>query len=116
MRAFSSGRVSVSIAVLVAVFVLGTMVISQNAVAREPQVEMYTNSDGGGMSGGGEWKTDPSGDSQGLPVNGGKVPDGGHRYTQGPQAGVQASEAERVEAWYIRLLRAVSNIFVKKYF
>ena len=116
MRAFSSGRVSVSIAVVVGVFILGTLVISQNAVAREPQVEMYTHGDGGGMSGSGEWKTDPSGDSQGLPVDDGKATSGGHRFTQGPQAGVQASEAERVEAWYIRLLRAVSNIFVKKFF
>ena len=117
MRAFSSGRISVSIAVLVAVFVLGTLVISQNAMAREPEVDMYTNGDGGGSANGsGEWKTNPSYDDPGVPVDDGKAPRGGRSYTQGPRAGAEASEAERVEAWYVRLLRAVSNIFVRKYF
>jgi hypothetical protein len=116
MRAFSSGRISVSIALLVAVFILGTLVISQNAVAREPEVDMYTSGDGGGSTSGQEWKTSSSGDAGELPVDSDRTPGPGHEYTEGPQARAEDSWAERVEAWYIRLLKAISAVLAQRYF
>jgi hypothetical protein len=117
MRTFSSGQISVSIAVLVAAFIVGTLVVPEGAIAREPEYEIVSSIDGGGgAGGGGEWRTDPfNGGGLGLPVDDGKAPGPGHRFTEGSYAGAEASWAERVEAWYLRLLKAVSSVFVQKY-
>ena len=114
MRAFSSGRISVSIALLAAVFVVGTMVVAQDVGAREPEKELMNANSGGGTSGGAEWKTDPTGGV--LPVDEGKAPGPGPRFGEDPPARAEDSWGEPVEAWYIRLLKAVSAIFVQKYF
>jgi hypothetical protein len=118
MRTFSSGQISVSIAVLLAAFVVGILVLPERAIAREPEYEMcITSGEGGGASGGGEWKTDPSGgEGLGLPVDNGRARGSNHKYTEGPRADAEASWAARVEDWYLRLLKAVSAVIVQKYF
>jgi hypothetical protein len=116
MRAFSSSRICVSIAIAIAAFVLGSLVLPGKAMAREPEYEMQVCTNSGGSSGGQEWKTHPTDGDQGLPVDRGKLAGTSPKYATGSQADVEASWAARVESWYTRLLNAVSAMFVKKYF
>jgi hypothetical protein len=90
------------------------MVVAQDVGAREPEKELMNSQSGGGTSGGAEWKTDENGGV--LPVDGGKAPGPDPRFGEDSPACAEDSWAEPAEAWYIRLLKAISVIFVQKYF
>lgn len=112
MRAYSCARISFAIAVAIAACVAGALVNPQEAMAREPDYKAVISNEGGGTSGGGEWRTDRPENSSGLPLEERGGPrTGGAGYAARQVDPVEASWVERVEAAIVRMVRFVGDAF-----
>lgn len=81
----------------------------------EPNYKMVSSTDGGGTSGGGEWKTDPSGTGE-LPLDektGGST--GGPGYYARQADATELSWIERVESAVVRVVRFVGATYSQLY-
>jgi hypothetical protein len=115
MRAYSCARISFAIVVVMAACFSGVAISPDEARAVEPDYKMVTSNDGGGTSGGGEWKTDPSGTGQ-LPVDekGGRNTGRPGDYVRQVDA-ADASWVEEVQNAVVRMVRFVGAMFSQLY-
>jgi hypothetical protein len=115
MRAYSCARISFAIIVVVLVCIAGIAISPSDGLAMEPNYKMASSTSGGGTSGGGEWKTDPTGTGQ-LPLD-----DKGGRGTGRP--GYYARQVDEADASWIeevrnavgRVVRFVGTMFSQLY-
>ena len=109
MRAYPYVQVSLAIFFLIAVS--ATLVVPQDAMAREPEYEVVTDQRTGGTSGGGEWKTG-GGDQSELPIDlEGYRGGGGPGYSEPRKTADEESWAEAVNAMVVRMVRFVGAKF-----
>jgi hypothetical protein len=111
MRTYPYVQSSLAILVLVAASISCTLVCPQDAMAREPEYEIFCNQGTGGTSGGGEWRTPPD-DPDNLPLDvDGGLESGGRGYSE-PQASVaDSSWTEALNSKVVRLVRFVGTTF-----
>ncbi len=109
MRAYSCAQIGMVIAVFVAVCAMGALLQPDDALAAQRPIKMVSSSDGGGTSGGGEWKTEPEGSYE-LPLGEKDSGGGGTRYHT-PSATEEAMWAEKVQGIVIRTVRFVGATF-----
>jgi hypothetical protein len=111
MRAYPYVQSSLAILVLVAASISCTLVCPQDAMAREPEYEIYAKQGTGGTSGGGEWRTPPE-DPDNLPldVDGGRE-SGGRGYSEPQVSEADSSWTEALNSKVVRLVRFVGTTF-----